>query len=450
MIFFKRYMADTDGEGGGDNPKKPPKGYKPTTAVQRRDWNNMLDSMQKDGVAGSKELDQTDKNVGAGYIEKYRKDNPGTSVSADIIPHIQHEQQQLRTGDSFAGMPQEQTRMLRKQLNPDYLKRDIPEGSAFGSAMSRMYYPEFKKGDKNYGTDAEAYFKDFSTITDKGKEGGEKKESVKSEKANDDIIPHPDYNDPKSRSTYLQKWAEKHGNLEGRGDTVLKVNETPRGASSSIKNVTTNAAKEYGIDPALLYSSFMEEGGSGLFKNKDGTDTRHRKPGEYGYQGFYGDKEFPINGNESLGMPNFNQVFPDLVAKGYLTKEFAKKFRGKDGEYSGNDFKTLEDGLKAKAAWLKMSYDEVDQYSKEKGVTLSKDAKDFFALADFNSGGNFKKILKRYNEEGLLKDDKFLKDHPHKNEKIEEKDDVWSHVTRRTRMAQNLKKEKQFENGDTD
>lgn len=171
MIFLKRYMVDTEGEGGGDPPKKkdPPKGYKPTTPKERRDWNDMLDAMQKDGVAGGKELDQTDKNVGSSYIEKYRKDHPDTSITAERIPHIQYEQQQLRTGESFAGMSPEQTRVMRKQLDPGYLKRQSADpGTPFNSGMSRSYYPEFKKGDKNYGTDAESYMKDFAARPDEG------------------------------------------------------------------------------------------------------------------------------------------------------------------------------------------------------------------------------------------------------------------------------------------
>src|ERR1700743_1341697 len=447
MVIFKQYSPVDSAGGGGDEDKpQPVKRLKSLTPAERREWNDFLDNMQRDGVGGSKDLDQTDKNAGSSYIENYRKDNPGTSVNMDMVARVQNDHNELRSGESFSGMSPEQTRVLRKQLNPEYIKRAVPEGSALGSSMSRMYYPEFKRGGKNYGTDAEEYFKDFATIPAKSKE--EEKTGDKSGKTKEDIIPHPNYDDPASRANYLKQWGKKYGDLEHRGDTVLKVNEVPRGASGPIKQVATKAAKEYGIDPALLYSSFMEEGGSGLFKNKDGTDTRGRKPGEYGYQGFYGDKEFPINGNESLGMPNFNQVFPDLVAKGYLPKDFKSKFRGKDGEFSGNDFKTLDDGLKDKAAWMKMSYDEVDKYAKDKGITLSKNAKDFFALADFNSGENFKKILKRYNDEGLLKDDKFLNEHPHKNEQIEAKDDVWAHIAPRVKMAQNLKKEKQFDDGD--
>jgi len=46
-----------------------------------------------------------------------------------------------------------------------------------------------------------------------------------------------------------------------------------------MKNISVKAAKEYGIDPALLYSSAMQEGASALFKDKSGLDTRHKKTG---------------------------------------------------------------------------------------------------------------------------------------------------------------------------
>lgn len=451
MTFLKRYYQDESGEpsGGASTTKK----LKNLSPQQRRDWNDMLDQMNRDGVAGGKDLDQSDKNAGASYIEKYKKDNPNSTVSADMIPDVLNEHQQLKSGESYAGMSPEQTRILRKQLNPEYTGRPIPEGSAFGSALSRMYFPEFKRGDKNYGTDAESFFKDFSTIPNKSdaNEGGGSGSKPKS-----NTIPLPDYNDQKSRNKYLEEWQKEYGPLEGRGDTVLKVNEVPRGGSDTAKNLVTKAAKEYGIDPALLYSSAMEEGMSGLFKNKNGTDTKNRKPGDFGYQDYYGDKDFPINGGQSFGFQTFAERFPDLVRGGYLPKEFEKEFRGTksalgtDAEYAqANNFKTTDAAIKAKAALLKYNYDEVEKYAKGKGIELSNKAKDFFALATYNGGeGALHKLLKEYNEKGLLKDDKFLKENPHKGEKIPENLDVYSHVQRRIRMADALKEQKHFDNED--
>src|SRR5580693_9794759 len=48
---------------------------------------------------------------------------------------------------------------------------------------------------------------------------------------NPNLIPLPDYSDPKSRINFLQNWQKQYGPLEGRGDTLLKLNEVPRGGS---------------------------------------------------------------------------------------------------------------------------------------------------------------------------------------------------------------------------
>ena len=354
-----------------------------------------------------------------------------------MIPDVVNEHKNLRSGDSYAGMSPEETRVLRKQMNSDYMKIDVP--GSMGSALSRMYFPEFKKGDKNYGTDAGAYMKDFAG-------GGTTKEKS-------DLIPQPDYNDQKSRNEYLQKWEKKYGDLQGRGDTVLKLNEVPRGGSDTMKNISVKAAKEYGLDPALLYSSAMEEGASGLFKDKSGQDTKHRKPGEAGYEDYYGDKEYPISGGNSFGFQTFNQRFPDLVKGGYLPKDFASKFRNKDATIqegkveSANDFKSVDDAMKAKAAMMKFGEDKVKDFAKEHDIKLSGKAKDFFTLAWFNGGEwGFEHRMKEYNEKGYLKGDKFLDKRPAEEESVKgTKDDVWGHVTPRIHMAKNLKEQNLFE-----
>lgn len=268
-------------------------------------------------------------------------------------------------------------------------------------------------------------------------------------------IPAPDYNDQGSRNNYLKQWASKYGDLQGRGDTIMKVNEIPRGGSDTMKNIAIKAASKYGIDPALLHSSAMEEGASGLFKDKSGMDTKHRKPGDFGYQDYFGDKEFPINGGQSFGLSTFNQRFPDLVKGGYLPKEFASRFRGKDGEFGANDFKTAEDGMQAKAAMLKYHYDDIDAYAKSKGITLTPKARDFFALAGYNGGeGAGHQMLSDYNKSGALAGDKFLEKRPTTGAGLKESsygpvspenEGLYNHVARRLKMSANLKKEGLFQ-----
>jgi hypothetical protein len=438
------YPDDPTEGGGGENPPKKvdaPKGYQTLSPIQRKNWNDFLDYLQTEGVGGKTDLDKRDQTLGLNYLNKYNKENPNKAIDPTLISSIQYEQQQLRSGESFAGMKPEETRVLRKQLSQDYLNRPVaPNTDSLGTSLSRSYYPEFKKGDKSYGTDAESYMKDFANPV-WGKE-------------KDDTIPKPDYNDQKSRNQYLKNWEKKYGDLEGRGDTVLKLNEVPRTGSDTMKNIAIKSAKQYGIDPALLYSSAMEEGASGLFKDKSGEDTKHRKPGEPGYEDYFGDKEYPISGGNSFGFQTFNQRFPELVKGGYLPKDFESKFRNKNATIetgkveSANDFKSVDDAMKAKAAMMKYGEDYVEKYAKEKDIKLSSKAKDFFTLAWFNGGeGGVHKLLKEYNEKGLLKDDKFLKENPDKG--IPDNLDIWKHVAPRIKRADALKQEKLFDDGNT-
>lgn len=270
-------------------------------------------------------------------------------------------------------------------------------------------------------------------------------------------IPLPDYSNQTSRNNYLKSWQQQYGPLEGRGDTVLKINETPRGASDTMKNMAVKYGQQYGIDPALLHASAMEEGASGLFKNKDGTDTKGRKPGDFGYQDYFGDKDFPVNGGQSFGFTTFAERFPDLVKGGYLPKEFANNFRGKtnEGQYSANDFKSTDAAMQAKAAMLKMHYDDIDSYAKKRGVALSPKARDFFALADYNGGeGTGHQMLNDYYNNGYLKDDKFLEKRPTSGKGLKESsygavsstnEGIYAHVARRLKMRDNLKEQSLFQ-----
>lgn len=280
---------------------------------------------------------------------------------------------------------------------------------------------------------------------------------------NPNLIPQPNYNDPVSRANYLKQWTGLYGNLEGRGDTVLKVNDVPRAGSGTAKNISTKAASQYGLDPALLYSSAMEEGLSGLFKDRGtGLDTKHRKPGDFGYQDFYSDKDYPVSGKESLGLNTFADRFPDLVKGGYLPKDFSKNFRsteGGPGELK-NNFKNVDSAMQAKAAMLKYHYDDVDSYAAHRGIKLSSKARDFFALAEFNGGeGSGHQMLNDYHNNGLLEGDKFLEKRPTTgkglkassygpilNDKgVQTDEGLYAHVARRLKMRDNLKEQQLFE-----
>ena len=262
-------------------------------------------------------------------------------------------------------------------------------------------------------------------------------------------IPLPDFSNAKARGQYATNFVKKYGDVfKGYGDTALNVNQIPRGGSSTMKNIATSAAKQYGIDPALLYTSAMVEGASGLFKSQaTGLDSKNRKPGDYGYQDFYGDKEFPIHG-DSFGFTQMSTRIPDLIKQGYLPKGFEKNVRGKanEGQFNSEDFKSAETAMQAKAALLKYHGDEVDREAKKYGLNLSPKAREFFMLAAYNGGEGALKRIKRYADAGLLKDDNFLVNRPASEERVKNTyADVWGHVAPRLKMRDAFKSEKLFE-----
>lgn len=253
------------------------------------------------------------------------------------------------------------------------------------------------------------------------------------------LIPQPNYKDPASRTAYLKQWADKYGNLEGRGDTIMKLNEVPRAGSDTAKNIAIKAASKYGIDPAILHASAMDEGASGLFKDLSGKDTKGRTADNPNYMDMGYNKDFPIK-FESYGLNTFSERYPDLVKKGYLTNDFQKNF-------TWEGLKSPEAAMQAKAAMMKYHYDDTDSYAKARGIKLSPKARDFFALAEYNGGeGTGHQMMNDYNSNGQLEGDKFLEKRPTTGRGLKETSykDVYDHVIRRTRMAANLKDQKLF------
>ena len=69
---------------GGD----PVKGTEPkVTNKTRSDWNDYINFLDKKGLKGSPTLDHND--LGGKMIDQYRKENPGTSISRDMVIPIQ-------------------------------------------------------------------------------------------------------------------------------------------------------------------------------------------------------------------------------------------------------------------------------------------------------------------------------------------------------------------------
>lgn len=254
---------------------------------------------------------------------------------------------------------------------------------------------------------------------------------------NKDTIPLPDYKNPESRKSYAMAFTQKHGPLmSGRGDTPLRIHEIPSWGRTDSKQMAINSAKTVGLDPALLYSSAMEEGMSGLYADSKGMVNTWSE-----------NKDYPVSGYKNLGVDNFYDAYPGLVKKGYLPADFKNQFvksphtNEKGESVNSADFKTPEAGMQAKAAMVRASRDEIDDYATKNNIKLSPKARDFFMLVSYNAGeGNAQKMMKSYNQKGYLKNDDFLNKRP---------DESWAgpyeNVMRRLKMRDALKQETYFD-----
>lgn len=405
-------------EQGPGDPVEPPKGYVPTNPNQRKEWNGFLDYLKSQG-----NINLNDPQVGSNFLNQYKQNNPNFSITPEMIPHIQYEQNQFRKGDSFGGLNEEQLKAARTGMQPNFLNE---------TNLYKSYYPQFKVGSQDFGTDIEGYSK-FKGSNNQTTNSQPITEPTRPQGA----LPLPDYNDPKSRLQFAQNFAKKYPVGPNRGDTPLRINEVPYGGIDTAKDSTIKAASKLGLDPALLYSSAMEEGMSGMFKDKGK---------EFNEDNTSGNKDYPVDGFHNYGVDNFHDVFPTLVKKGYLPKDFdyqkaSHKNENGDPVNSAN-FKTPDAAMQAKAAYVKYEQDDIEDYIKKKDIPLSDKAKQFFTLINFNGGeGTGHRMIDYYNKRGLLKDDKFLQYKPEPGLKLGQS---YDNVLPRVRMADALKKEGLF------
>lgn len=455
MKYFS-ILDDLGGGGGGGNKlPDPPKNYAPISVQGRADWNDFLDYANKQGV-------DFDKNPQAGIqlMSQYKKANPNFSISPNQIINIQYEQQQLRKGDTFGSLKPEQLKYLRQGLPDTYLNRPLsdPNGQ-FNANTSKLYYPQKTANGKTYGTDIEGYVNGVggqlvanAAPPPTGKAGAvtAPQTSPQGERPTYNnlpagVTPRPDYDDPKSRLNYLLTLEKDPANKflvnTGRGDTILHIDDVPYGGVKTAKQSAIDAAKGVGLDPAILYSSANEEGANGLHPNAKGEITTDPKIDLNG--------KYPISGFVNYGLDNFHDNFKEMVKRGYLPKDFdyqkdsSHKNENGDTVNSGN-FKSPDDAMTAKAAYMRMEQDNLDDWSKGKGggVQLSPTAKQFFTMMAFNGGpGTAHKLINYYKSKGLLEGDKFLSVPP--------PDDVdtghsYAKVLPRLQMANLLKKEAYF------
>lgn len=221
------------------------------------------------------------------------------------------------------------------------------------------------------------------------------------------------------------------------------------GNKVKVRDAITNAVKQTGLSPSLLYTSAMEEGlGFALSKPNDASEAyvnweakNAKLASQYRIDGFY-----------NYGLDRFGEtgVADNLIKKGYLPADFKTKFTPYDAVNEKKEkiktaaFLSDQDALTAKAAMIKDTQDQLAAYSKKKGYNLTPEQNDFFTLAGYNGGlGNMQKMIDSYNQKGYLKDNKFLDP----SFKPASYGDIYTNVQRRLQNRQILESEGFFKYG---
>lgn len=182
--------------------------------------------------------------------------------------------------------------------------------------------------------------------------------------------------------------------------------------NKTIKDTVVSASKYAGIDPALLYTSAMEEGVQVALSKPDNVSEAYSMWSEKNSKDA---AAYPVDGFYAYGLDTFGEVYTSLQKKGYLPKDFDKKFKVFEAVNEKNQkmktaaFADDESALVAKAAMIRQAQDSLDNYAKSKKIQLTPKQKEFFTLAGYNSGlGNMPKMVESYRQKGYLKDDKFM------------------------------------------
>jgi hypothetical protein len=207
-----------------------------------------------------------------------------------------------------------------------------------------------------------------------------------------------------------------------------KLNFKPTGLSKELYNfgknkvdidnkpaneLVKNAANTVGVDPNLLFASAWQEG---LNKAAQRPTTRSnayfnhqlelsRDPNltdeEFEDKVLNLENNYPVDGFYYYGLDTFGTMFPNLEK--YLPKGFKNRFYSFDAKNEKGEnivagaFKSHQDALIAKAAYLKYEQDNIINYAKKLGVNLDPDSLNYFTFASYNSGfTNAKKMLNDY------------------------------------------------------
>lgn len=183
--------------------------------------------------------------------------------------------------------------------------------------------------------------------------------------------------------------------------------------------ILKTVSQKSGVSMPFLAGNAFQEGMNFQISNSSGK-TKDELINTYG-----ADPEFPIDGYTSYGLDTFGTVAPELIKKGYLPKDF-KYDAYNTGNEQGNtvntaNFKTNEDALTAKAAFIKHIQDGVKDYATKKNIKLEPKTMDYLTMSAYNGGmGNARIMMDelssgKFNQKDFVEQGQTSRQGVHKN-----------------------------------
>lgn len=158
-------------------------------------------------------------------------------------------------------------------------------------------------------------------------------------------------------------------------------------------DIIKRVASKMAVNPGILLSSAWQEGMNQAVVSPDNVSI--------GYNEANVPEEYPVDGFRNYGLDTIGDRYKQLSS--YLPQGFEKNMflykttNEKNQPINTAAFKTNEDALTAKAAFMKMEADRVNHYAEVKGIELDEQAQNYFMLASYNAGyGSALKMMDEY------------------------------------------------------
>jgi len=138
----------------------------PLTPEQKARWNRFIDFVQEQKVNPAV-LDQRNKQVGLGLLQKFNMTFPKDALPLEIIPQVQTDLQNYRTNLIGQWKSGKIAPIEGVKTEADIMPNISPVDSWPGSKTLSSRFPIAKTDTKDYGTNVDQFDKDHGLVSTK-------------------------------------------------------------------------------------------------------------------------------------------------------------------------------------------------------------------------------------------------------------------------------------------